>query len=291
MRLRTVVPHALVVWLALWAGTPAAQKDVARLYVSVTDKDGRPIAGLTAADVVVRENGAVKTIASVTPATDPMSVVLLIDRFGQDANYGVATVRGAIAALARPIRASHPETEISIVTIDPAAVPALPFTTSPIPIARFVDHVVPGVEQSVVLNGVMMATELLQRAAHPRRAILALFAAYKADASSMRDTDLSDALRNSGASLWAIEGRTAFNAPSVAPIRDEALGQAVPLSGGVLVRVSAGAGLETQAGRLAERVAAQYVVTYDAPSPSANQRTVTVSRKNAQVAAPIWIAR
>lgn len=286
----TVSQVVLVVLLTLWVCAPAAQEDTARIYVAVTDKGGRPLKGLTAADFSVSENDQPKSVLSVEPANEPLSVALLIDRFGQDANYGMVTVRGAIAAMIKPLLASHPDTEVSITTIDPAAVPQLRFTNEPLLFSKFIDRVATGVEQSVVLNGIQMAAESMRDARFKRRAIMAIFAGYKTDASSGDGVKLADILRNSGASLWTLEGRSSFSSPAIAPIRDQALYMAVPISGGMASTVAAGAGLENQARRLAETLVSQYVVTYAVPSVTSNKRSVTVSRKDAKVAAPVWIA-
>ncbi len=289
--MRAASARVVLMLTALWVAAPLAQEDTARIYVTVVDKSGKPMRGLTAADFSVAENDVVKTVISVEPATEPLSVALLVDRFGQDANYGVITVRAAIAAMIKPLLASHPETEVSITTIDPAAVPQIAFTNTPMRFTNFINHVVTGVEQSVVLNGVEMAALSMREAKHRRRAIMAIFAGYKVDASSGDGTRLADVLRNSGASLWTLEGRSSFSSPAIAPIRDQALYMAVPISGGMASTVSAGAGIENQARRLSDALVAQYVVTYGVPSVSSNKRTVAVSRKDAKVAAPVWIAR
>lgn len=289
MTQRVAIARGVLVLLALWVSVPLAQEDSARIYVTVTDKGGKPLKGLTAADFSVSENGEAKTVVSVEPATDPLSVAVLVDRFGQDANYGVLTVRAAISAMLKPLLASHPDTEISITTIDPASVPQVRFTNEPMVFKKFVDRVATGVEQSVLLNGIQMAAENMRDAKFKRRAIMAIFAGYKADASSGDGTKFADGLRNSGASLWALEGRSSFSSPAIAPIRDQALYTAVPISGGMASTVAAGAGLENQARRLSEALVSQYLVTYSVPFVTSNKRTVTVSRKDAKVAAPVWI--
>lgn len=281
----------MLVCLAVWVAAPMAQSDSARVYVTVTDKGGKPLAGITAAEVSVKEDGADKTVLAVEPANDPISVALLVDRFGQDANYGVATVRGALAAAVNTLRVSHADTEISITTIDPAAVPVVPFTTSAAPLTNFIDRIAPGAEQSVLMNGILMAARSMDAAKYPRRAILAMVAGYKSDASSIAGSQFGDALRHSGASLWVLEGRASFSARSPSPNRDAALEMVVPPSGGVLIPVAAGTALESQAKRLATLLTSQYIVTYSVPSVTARRLTVTVSRKNTKVLAPTWIER
>lgn len=53
-----------------------------RLNASVTDRNGRAIAGLNAADFTVFENGEIREIVDVRPSTAPFNLVLLLDVSG-----------------------------------------------------------------------------------------------------------------------------------------------------------------------------------------------------------------
>ena len=67
--------------LAVMVCAPAAQRDAATIYVTVTDKGGKPIKGLTAADFTIKEDETVKTVLAAAPASEALSVPLLVDRF------------------------------------------------------------------------------------------------------------------------------------------------------------------------------------------------------------------
>ena len=49
------------------------------VYVSVVDSKGEPATGLTVNDFRVKEDGAVREVLDVAPATEPISVALLVD--------------------------------------------------------------------------------------------------------------------------------------------------------------------------------------------------------------------
>jgi len=67
----------------LAAGTTGAQqaenRNQQRVLISVVDKKGEPVTSLSPADLTVREDGRVREVLSVQPATGPMEIALLAD--------------------------------------------------------------------------------------------------------------------------------------------------------------------------------------------------------------------
>ncbi|HXT70164.1 MAG TPA: hypothetical protein VN700_10445 [Vicinamibacterales bacterium] len=61
------------------AGT---QPRVRTIYVTVMDRSGLPVAGLTVGDFRVKEDGRVRKIEKAEPASDPMQIALLLDDGG-----------------------------------------------------------------------------------------------------------------------------------------------------------------------------------------------------------------
>ena len=287
--LAAVASASITASVALWP-VHAQGNDTATVYAAVTDKGGKPLKGLTAAEFAVGEDGTTKKVISVEPATGPVSVALLVDRFGQDATFNILAVRGALDTIAKTLHA-NPDTEISVTTIDPAAVPQVPFTQSAVEIANFIKHMPPGVDQSVLLEGIMSASRSMAGARYPRRAIVAMVAGYKVEGSTVEGPVLANALRRARASLWVLEGRSSFGGGSSSSSRDAMLTLAVPASGGAKASVSVGTALETMARRLTDTLMSQYAVTYAAPSSSATTLAVAVNVKDAKVLAPAWIAR
>ena len=269
----------------------AQGNDTRVVYAAVTDKGGKPLKGLTAAQFAVGEDRTMKTVLSVEPATGPLSVALLVDRFGPDATFSILAVRGAIDSIVKTLHAANRDSEISLTTIDPAAVPQLPFTMSAVELSNVIKRLPPGVDQSVLLDGIVTASRSMAAAKYPRRAIVAVVAGYKVEGSSVEGPVLASALRQSRASLWVVEGRSSFGGGAPNGARDAMLPLAVPASGGASVSVGVGTALETMAKRLTETLASQYAVTYAAPSASASALAVSVNVKNAKVLAPAWIAR
>jgi hypothetical protein len=281
----------VVAGLAGFASVRAQGGDSARVYVAVIDKGGKPIKALGPADFAVAEDGQPKTVISAEPAADPLSVALLIDRFGQDPTYSILAVRGALENIVKALHAANADTEISVTTIDPAAVPQVPFTMSAVTVTNFIRKLAPGVDQEVLLDGIISAAQSMSGARGPRRAIVGVIAGYKADFGGDNMQVMSKALQQSRASLWLLEGRSSFGGGFSSVSRDAIMSQFVPTSGGASLSVAIGTALETQAKRLAETLASQYAVTYTAPKSGASTLAVSVQVKNAKVMAPTWIAR
>ena len=126
-RLLTVNTGLLLITLALFSLVPVAQAQspVARVsiahvdtkaqssgqvdvsaFVSVTDETGQPISGLTAGDFILTENDQrIKTQSlSVTPATNSLTAVLLIDAGARMADVGPDRVRTIDAAKDASVR-------------------------------------------------------------------------------------------------------------------------------------------------------------------------------------------
>ena len=93
---------ALVAPLAAGPQQPSRASDARSrdLYVSVVDREGAAVKGLTAADFTVREDGVAREVLKVMPAEEPLQIVLLVD----DSQSATSAVSTQIAAARRPTR-------------------------------------------------------------------------------------------------------------------------------------------------------------------------------------------
>ncbi|MCB0212981.1 MAG: hypothetical protein KDJ52_26800, partial [Anaerolineae bacterium] len=84
---------------------PSGQVDISA-FVSVTNEAGQPISGLTAGDFILTENDQrIKTQSlSVTPATNALTAVLLVDAGARMADVGPDRVRTIDAAKDASVR-------------------------------------------------------------------------------------------------------------------------------------------------------------------------------------------
>jgi Ca-activated chloride channel family protein len=72
------------------------------VYASVLDREGAPVASLSARDFVVTEDGAAREVLSATKADEPMQIAVLVDT-SQAATRYVQDVRNAVRAFVREL--------------------------------------------------------------------------------------------------------------------------------------------------------------------------------------------
>jgi VWFA-related protein len=85
-----------------------------RVNASVTDRNGRAIAGMRDADFVVYEDGSERRIVNVTPASEPFNLVLLLDVSGS-VEERIDFIRKAARDF---LRTASPQDRISIISFN-----------------------------------------------------------------------------------------------------------------------------------------------------------------------------
>jgi len=114
----------------------AVPPDLVELSVSVTDRDGRPLRGLTASDFAVEEEGRARALIAARPDERPLSLALLIDVSSSLRAYW-PVLRGIAPALARALR---PGDALRVVAFSGPAYLVQEFTADPARVARSMDQ-------------------------------------------------------------------------------------------------------------------------------------------------------
>ena len=106
--------HALLMLLALLVPVGAGAQDATqRLVVRVLDSAGMPVPGLRTTDVSLTERGSARKVTWLSPAIDPVRILLLIDN-SQAVSASLTDVRNGIEAFLDALPFPH---EVSLITI------------------------------------------------------------------------------------------------------------------------------------------------------------------------------
>ena len=293
---RSAAGVTLTIALAILAnGQPLAVTDFAqrsRVYVSVADNRGKPVAGLTAADFKIAIDDREQEILSVAPATEPLDVVIITDRLGLDPAYSNFTVQHALSGFVKGIR-TVPDSRIALTTFDGPVVRITGFNAPAADLNKAIGRLATTAVESGLLNAVVDACELFQFSKTDRRAIFAMFAAYRADTSNQWNDKSMMTMWQSNASLWALEVQSPGGVVGGNAGREEVVGLGSRMSGGMHVNVGSPYGLANQAQLMATLISKQYVIHYTPgtdPSTS-SRRKIAVNRNGVKILFPTWVAR
>jgi VWFA-related protein len=289
---------------------PADGKSLGRLqqtrgrvvHVSATDKSGRPVTDLQAADFLVKEDGKTQEVVEVRPAAMPLRVAVLV----ADAGSGVFQ-----PGLSRFVNRLRGNAEIAVTSVILQPDKILDYSSDAGAVAMALQRLGRrGQPQggAQLMEAILEATQEVSRDETSRPVILALRVGFE-DATSIPPNDVRDRLRRSGAILHVISTIGAQRAaPSQArgtdpvsvqqgQLRDSELAQGAFALAQVLGDGSKESGgrheeivsttLVTALERLADELLNQYEITYRGPGgKSGDKLAVTSNRKGVTVRGP-----
>jgi hypothetical protein len=273
MSLGKLVVCACVATTAVAAPMVRASAGVTKsLFIAVTDDSGKPLTDLTANDILIREDQADRTVKEVKPATQPISVVFLIDTAMdmrvKDA-YGtpdqwVRDMRDATAAFARELLNKSPDASVELMEFGQAALTMVPFTSNFDEYMKGVNHLVSKPDAaSVLMEAIDQANKDLSKRPSTRRAIVSLNLEPSNEGSRMDEGGLQNSFRKSTAQLWCLSVQR--GTLTTQPKHDVLLNDLTKRSGGerqMIVGISAASDYLK---RYADVLASQYEVVYERP--------------------------
>ena len=285
----------------VWTAAPAAvsaDQSAGRdqrnqtVFIGVLDKDGRPPATLAATDVTVREDGALREILSVGPATTPMQVAVLIDT-SQASRESIPDLRASVKAFGAAIWAKSPDSEISLYTFGERPVQLVDYTTSAPVLDRGVDKLFAATGAGAYfIDAVIESADAMAKRKPARGVIVAFVDENGPEFSNRRHQQVFDALARARASLWTI-ARQAFNSAAMTPEtreRASVVGDVTTRSGGRGVTVFAPSALRDRFTEVADALHAQFAVTYGRPDTliPPDRLDVRLSLEGYRLTAPRW---
>jgi VWFA-related protein len=218
-----------------------------RVDVLVTDGH-KPVAGLTAADFELRDNGVLQSVEVVDAADVPLNAVLALDTS--------ASIRGKrqqdlIAAGDALLDGLKPVDRASLTTFSHAVIPRVALTGDLPAVRRELASIAPD-GQTSIMDGVY--TALTATLAQPGRSLVVVCTDGSDTMSWLQPSEVLEAAKRSSAVLYAV---TAADARRSAPLSDVA-----DATGGQTLHVKSSAELASTLQRILQEFRSRYILAY-----------------------------
>jgi len=231
------------------------------VYVSALNADGSPVADLSVDDLVVREDGRAREVLSVTRATDPMDVALLVDT-SSAATGNIQNIRAGVTAFLEALGEGH---RVAIVTLASRPTIAVDYTTDRARLLEVANGLFaqPNTSATRLDAIVEVARGLEQRDAE--RAVLVPIVFEGAETTRFYSDDVMAALERSGAALHAVTVGLFINTGQEPDRSLAEVWERARATGGQRVVLRTPNALDTALERLGNELSSQYRVTYGRP--------------------------
>lgn len=233
----------------------AASLEVAAvtLIAGVTDRSGNPVTGLTASDFKVFDEGKQVEASLRSSDDDPVTVGIAVDSSSSMAGRHLYVIRAATELLSHSLR---PRDEAFVVAFDTSARLVHPRSNDDLSLRRAILDLVPAGGTSI-FDGVTFALQQFQGIAGKRALIVMSDGLEGTSSASAREaTRLARAM---GIPVYAISPPRGAN-------HGHALREIVDATGGALLHAIPADELRELAGRLADEVRGQYVLSFTRPA-------------------------
>ena len=280
--------RALPLLLAALLPVPVlAQSKPASVYVSVLDAKGEPAAGLTVADFSVREDNVAREVLKVSPATEPLSIALLVDD-SQAASLGNLTqmIREGLKDFITTIGGHG---EIAIVSFGERPTILVNYSRTQKQLLDAADRIFPRTGSgSYLLDAIVDVSKGLQKRAAARR-VIAVLMIEDVEFSNRYYEQVLDELDKSRAALHVIAiGQPTGSQTDEVRNRNQVIAVGTERTGGRRDQVLAYTAVPPKMKQLANELIHQYVVTYARPDRliPPEKVDITVTKPGFTVRAP-----
>jgi Ca-activated chloride channel family protein len=255
---------ALAVAAACACSSPAsAQPKTADVYVSVLDAKGDPATGLKAEDFRVREDGAAREVLKAGPATEPLSIALLVDD-SQATTPATQMIREAVDTF---ITALSNKAEISIVTFGERPTIVVDYTTDVVKLKEGAKRIFPRAGAGAYLmDAIVDVSRGFKKREAKRPVIVVLMMENDVEFSNRHYDNVLKELQTGGGALHVV----ALGAPNGSITdeirnRDQVVALGTERTGGRRDNVIALTAAAPRLKQVAAELTNQYVVTYGRP--------------------------
>ena len=244
------------------------------LYTSVVDKSGEPVAGLGAADFIVREDNNRREVLRVSRAVEPIAIAILVDN-SQAAEDDISRLRDGLTAFVKQMRA---ENDIALIGLADRPTILQDYTRNAELLNAGIGRVFaqPG-SGMMLLDAIVDASKGLAKREEPRAVIVAVIT-DGTEFSNLHYNQVLDQLKTSGAALHAFT-IGAFGPSLDDPGRNRAsvLDLGPRRSGGQRETLLSSMALTGALEKLGRQLSNQYKVVYGRPESLIQPENVTVS--------------
>jgi hypothetical protein len=292
---RVFRPGALGLMLAAAVVIAARPGTIRTVYVTASAVDGSALADLTAADLVLKESGQVRSILKIEPSDARLQVAVAVEEILTPDD----DVRKSVANFIDKIRESG---EIALYVVGRRSERRVDYTSEVLPFANAINRFA---VRSVERGDIVQALQEIARDQRPRegrRAVVAV-AVETAQVSSVSAEAVLEQLAKTRSVLYAatLAGFETSTAPSGATSggrrldlesqvsgleRDKVFNGGTQTSGGLHLSTPRTAGLWTALERIAAELRHQYVVTYDGDAASDGSVTIEAARRGMTLRGP-----
>jgi VWFA-related protein len=283
----------LVGLLPLGVRSAVAQAVERHVYVTVTDREGVTVPGLTAADFRVREAGRDRQIVAVEPASARIRLAILVEE-------SLTPAGGVRIGLGEFIRRMQPHAEMSLVVMGLRNFVLVDYTTDIGALFAAINDLAPvGFQQQVnnVPEGIYEAARVFERE-RPERPVMVVVAREMMQQSSEEPQHVLNQIGRSGALVEVVtiaggQAQIAIGDLSDMSGRAQILGDGSRQSGGRRIEVSALTAVPRALQQVADSLLSQYRISYvlpDGVDPS-DRLNVDLRRGGLTLRAPTRVSR
>ncbi len=244
------------------------------------NEQGRPVRGLQAADLVLRDGGVRQVVVDAEAAKEPLAVAVVVFGFGAG---DLVDVERAIDEGVRTLRAQNPATQVGLVG---AASSTTMIEPGQADWHASLDRLASAPAGPNFIDAVIAGCALLDTAPPDRRVVLGIVETHGA-ADISRPDRLSVAVSAGHVALWTVEVGATGPAEWRPPV-DAALNDASRLGGSLRQTVKSATEVSTGVAAVVDFLLSQYLVTYGWPDPMLSQFNMETRHGAGRVLTPAW---
>ncbi len=263
-----------------------SERRTREVYVSVRDRSDKPVAGLTATDFAVREDGVAREVLKAGPATEPMVLAVTIDDSAAARPY-MQFIRDGMKEF---VRKMDGKAEIALSTFGDRPTPVTEYTQSAVQLEKGIGTLFGKPSAgSQLLEAVVDLSRGIERREAPRKAIVVILVDNGPEFSNLYYPNVLDALKRSGATLNVLAiGQPSDSLNDEVKNRNIVTSDGTSITGGRRDQVLAESAIPERLSRLADDLLNQYVVAYSRPETliPPEKLNVSVGKPGLTVRAP-----